>query len=374
MFRMDVIDMYQVGISISQKSSSSLYYKNTEEQKRYVLTYALGKLFSLMSFHQKTYTVITPTKFIKTAGKINSTFKYTREQQDAHEFINFIINRIAEEGDDELDKMKKSGGTSLCGTWSSKLGSGVAHRAFQGIMTTELRCLECGNSSLHTETFFDISVDIPDGPTHSYTLVELLDRMHEKELLRGQDKPYCDKCMCAQEAERAVRYLKLPSTLIVHLKRFKFSERTGDFSKLHHEIVYPLSLNMSVNSREMCDFPQDRKEYQLQAVVAHIGPSPHEGHYVAVIRRFNKWFLYNDDRVSLKSERVHTNLFGSGGVFKNSACAYILIYSEAPSAQQNGQMSRADILLASSSYCDDSSLSSPSPPSSSQSPLPSKQD
>ena len=326
---MDVIDLYQVGLLAAQKTSKSLYYRKTEDQKRFAATYALGKLFSRMSFRPKTIDVMSPTDFIKAIGRLNSTFSNTSEQQDAHEFINFIINRIAEEGDDELEQSKKAGKASFAGAWSSKLGDSVAHKAFQGVMATELRCLGCDNTSLHTETFFDISVDIPDNAAQTYTLVELLDKMQEKELLRGEDKLACDKCMCAQEAEKSVRCLRLPRTLIVHLKRFKFSERRGIFLKLQHEVVYPLTLNMSVNSKELGDFPQDKRTYQLQAVIVHIGSTPYGGHYISVVRRFNKWFVYNDERISLVTEDVHKKLYGSKGISgMSSACAYVLIYSE----------------------------------------------
>ena len=348
MFRMDVIEKYQIGILGSQKTASSLYYKKTEDQKRYVMTYALGKLFSYMNFHKETISVTAPTAFIKTVGEMNSIFKDTSEQQDAHELINFIINRISEEGDDELESRKKTGSTSLSGAWSTKLGKSVVDKAFQGITATQICCMECRNSSLHTETFFDIPVDIPGSSSDTYTLVELLERMHEKELLRGQDKLYCEKCMCTQEAEKSMHYLKLPRTLIVQLKRFKFSEKTGNFLKLHHEIVYPLSLNMSVNSKGLGDFPQDKKSYQLQAVVVHIGSTPYGGHYVAVVRRFNKWFIHNDDRISLVDENVHSRLYGSkGGLGTSSACAYILIYSETPSVNSSENALSSDILLSS---------------------------
>lgn len=344
---MDVIDKYQAGILLSQRSPSSFYIKNTDDQKRYIVTYALGKLFASMSFRKETVDILTPSNFLKIIGKVNSTFKDPHEQQDAHELINFIINRIAEEGDDEFERRKQLGLNSYGGTWSSKLGNSVAHKTFQGIMTTKLHCIECENSTFHPETFFDISIDIPSNMSKSYTLTELIEKMHEKELLRSQDKLYCEKCMCLQENERSIHYLKLPKTLIIHLKRFKFSEKDGFFVKLQHEIIYPLNLNMSVNSKELGGFPQDKKSYQLHAVIAHLGTTPYGGHYISVVRRFNKWFLYNDDRITLESENVHKKMFGSKGVAgKSSLCAYVLIYSEMPSGQQSDQMSPTDILLS----------------------------
>lgn len=37
--------------------------------------------------------------------------------------------------------------------------------------------------------------------------------------------------------------------------------------------------------------------YELYAVIVHLGKSVHSGHYVVYIRKEGKWILFNDSRV-----------------------------------------------------------------------------
>ena len=45
-----------------------------------------------------------------------------------------------------------------------------------------------------------------------------------------------------QEAEKKIRLKRLPRVLTLHLKRFKYFESLGSFSKLSHRVVFPLEL------------------------------------------------------------------------------------------------------------------------------------
>uniref|UniRef100_A0A914XX36 Ubiquitin carboxyl-terminal hydrolase n=1 Tax=Panagrolaimus superbus TaxID=310955 RepID=A0A914XX36_9BILA len=40
-------------------------------------------------------------------------------------------------------------------------------------------------------------------------------------------------------------------------------------------------------------------KYRLRAIVSHMGTSPHSGHYVAHIKRDEKWYLFNDEKVAI---------------------------------------------------------------------------
>ena len=45
------------------------------------------------------------------------------------------------------------------------------------------------------------------------------------ETLCGEEKFFCDNCSSKQEAQKRIRIKKLPTTLILHLKRFKYIEQ-----------------------------------------------------------------------------------------------------------------------------------------------------
>jgi ubiquitin carboxyl-terminal hydrolase 5/13 len=40
-------------------------------------------------------------------------------------------------------------------------------------------------------------------------------------------------------------------------------------------------------------------KYRLRAIVSHMGTSPHSGHYVAHVKRDDKWYLFNDEKVAI---------------------------------------------------------------------------
>lgn len=71
------------------------------------------------------------------------------------------------------------------------------------------------------EPFFDLSIDINENSSLYYCLQE---QFNSKEILKGNDKFECDHCKSKQEAEKGVVIKKLPKTLIIHLKRFKYEE------------------------------------------------------------------------------------------------------------------------------------------------------
>lgn len=43
-------------------------------------------------------------------------------------------------------------------------------------------------------------------------------------------------------------------------------------------------------------------EYQLLAFVSHMGTSTQSGHYVAHVRKDNRWVIFNDCKVALSGD------------------------------------------------------------------------
>uniref|UniRef100_A0A7E4UQB2 Ubiquitin carboxyl-terminal hydrolase 14 n=1 Tax=Panagrellus redivivus TaxID=6233 RepID=A0A7E4UQB2_PANRE len=47
------------------------------------------------------------------------------------------------------------------------------------------------------------------------------------------------------------------------------------------------------------NFSNGRAVYRLIGVISHMGSSPHCGHYVAHVKRGDKWYLFNDEKVAV---------------------------------------------------------------------------
>ena len=151
--------------------------------------------------------------------------------QDAHEFLNFLLNELV----DILEKESSAAKDSPQSSSSEKapigpvepLANGVkkeppvtlVHKNFQvteliekclvylffqiqvtiiftciqtlqGILTNETRCLRCETVTARDETFLDLSVDIEQ---NSF-ITSCLKNLCSTETLNAEDKFFCDKC------------------------------------------------------------------------------------------------------------------------------------------------------------------------------------
>lgn len=132
------------------------------------------------------------------------------------------------------------------------------------------------------------------------TMIELQDCLSEytkQEYLDGQNKWYCEKCKKHQPALKKIDIWKLPSILIVCIKRFKFLSR-GRYAKMDDYIDFPMN-NLDLSSH--VSSPQREKPmYDLFAVANHQG-SINQGHYFAYCwnHASKNWYYYNDQEIKL---------------------------------------------------------------------------
>ncbi|XP_069487763.1 ubiquitin carboxyl-terminal hydrolase 46 isoform X2 [Ambystoma mexicanum] len=122
-----------------------LAYKAQQKKKENLLT-CLADLFHSIATQKKKVGVIPPKKFISRLRKENDLFD-NYMQQDAHEFLNYLLNTVADILQEEKKQEKQNGKlkngnaneTEECNmsepTW--------VHEIFQGTLTNETRCLNC---------------------------------------------------------------------------------------------------------------------------------------------------------------------------------------------------------------------------------------
>lgn len=78
-----------------------------------------------------------------------------------------------------------------------------------------------------------LSVPIPSTSNHAPTLEQCVQEFTKEEILDGEDKWKCPRCRSEQRAKKKIDIWKLPSVLIVHLKRFEFTKtRAGKIKDL----------------------------------------------------------------------------------------------------------------------------------------------
>jgi len=317
---------------------------------------ALSELFHQISTQKKRTGSLAPKAFIATLRNANELFAGYMHQ-DAHEFLNFLLNDIAESAQRHLDSMNrmkqglpprralkqlKTFSNSNIAAMDARSGvdadaaeTEAQHKKktfvqelFEGLLTNEVRCLCCESVTTRDEAFLDLSVDVEQNSS----LSACLRSFSSMELLRAAEKFRCETCGTLQEAQRRMRVKTLPRVLAVHLKRFKFVESLGKFKKLSYRVVFPLELRLTAISTS--DAEHEDRLYELFAVVVHVGSGPNHGHYVSLIKSSNQWLLFDDDCVEPKDESELQDVFGlTHEVASSTETGYILFYSSASASQ-----------------------------------------
>jgi ubiquitin carboxyl-terminal hydrolase 9/13 len=326
---------------------------------------SLRDIFESIIDSQSRIGVVSPHRFLEILRRDNEMFR-SAMHQDAHEFLNYVLNQVVDEVDlfvkknPELvkqlaiEKSRKNTNGMVGGSVTDDLDAPVkstirpidqkwVHDIFEGRLTSETRCLTCETTSQRDEPFLDLSVDL--SPHTSVTAC--LRKFSEEEMLCERNKFHCDTCGGLQEAEKRMKIKRLPRVLALHLKRFKYTEAVATngiiggltdgfyaaqrLHKLFHRVVYPFHLRLFDTTDDAVD--PDRL-YELYAVVVHIGGGPYHGHYVSIVKTHDRgWLLFDDELVEPVDESYVLSFFGGEPVPgvndpRQLACAYVLFYQE----------------------------------------------
>lgn len=271
----------------------------------------LKDVFEAMVENRSRTGIVSPAKLIEVLKRQNEMFRSSMHQ-DAHEFFNFLLNEVVDNIEQHELKLQSQNSSNVPNTrW--------VHELFEGLLTSETKCLTCENVSRRDEAFLDLSIDLEQ---HS-SVTSCLRQFSASEMLCESNKFHCDCCGGLQEAEKRMKIKRLPRILGLHLKRFKFTEDMQRNVKLFHKVVFPYHLRLFNTTDDVQD--PDRL-YELYSVVVHIGGGPYHGHYVSIVKTEHAgWVLYDDEMVERVDDDYVTNFFGDK---PGLACAYILYYQE----------------------------------------------
>ncbi|PQE31340.1 ubiquitin carboxyl-terminal hydrolase protein [Rutstroemia sp. NJR-2017a WRK4] len=299
---------------------------------------ALKDVFMAMIANPSRTGVVSPQRFLDVFRRDNEMFR-TAMHQDAHEFYGLMLNAIISNVETHGQRMKEleppKNNNSLTDSMTAAVqsaadslglskgaespGTGWVHDIFEGKMVSETKCLTCETASQRDETFLDLSIDLERGSS----VTSCLRKFSAEEMLCERNKFHCDNCGGLQEAEKRMKIKKLPKVLVLHLKRFKYSDDMSRLQKLFYTVVYPYHLRM-FNTTDDAEDPD--RLYELYAVVVHIGANAFHGHYVSVIKTQDRgWLLFDDEMVEPVDKHYVRNFFGDK---PGQACAYVLFYRE----------------------------------------------
>ncbi|KAH9452887.1 hypothetical protein MJO29_008106 [Puccinia striiformis f. sp. tritici] len=299
---------------------------------------SLRDLFRHISAQPTTVGAVAPQAFITTVKRYNELFRSTMHQ-DAHEFLNYLVNSVAEDVlKEQENKRQRDQQSSLLEPTPPSLqdpdpsttnpitpntlltqptsSSTWVHKLFEGILTNETKCLTCETVTQRDESFLDLSINIHQNTS----LTACLRQFSASEMLCQKNKFSCDQCCGLQEAEKRMKIKKLPNILALHLKRFKYQENLQRYTKLSYRVVFPFELKL-FNTTD--DIQNPDRLYELWAIVVHIGAGPHHGHYVTILKSNGHWLLFDDNVVTRIEERDIEKYYGdTPGV----GSGYVLFY------------------------------------------------
>lgn len=347
-----------------------LEYKAKNKRSKETLLTCLADLFYSIATQKKKVGTMAPKKFIARLRKEKVEFD-NYMQQDAHEFLNFLINHIneiivAEQNQQQQQQTGNSGKTSKdsCNSSNASNGGGGTNDSayigssctgslssngslshlkplnhssssnkhtwvndiFQGILTSETRCLNCETVTSKDEDFFDLSIDVEQNTS----ITSCLKNFSNTETLCSDNKFKCDSCSTYQEAHKRMRVKSLPTILALHLKRFKYMEQYNRHIKVSHRVVFPLELRLFNTSDDAVN--PDRM-YDLVAVVVHCGSGPNRGHYISIVKSCGFWLVFDDDLVDKIEPSAIEDFFGlTADIQKSSETGYILFYQSLDSS------------------------------------------
>jgi ubiquitin C-terminal hydrolase len=155
---------------------------------------------------------------------------------------------------------------------------------YYGETKTCIVCLKCKGTKNVLEEFNSINLSIT-----SDNLTDIFMKYLEKETHTDPESLYyCEHCKSNQTFEKKISLNKLPSTLILILKRYTF---TG--SKILSEVSFgdTLTIRESITG--------DIKRYNLSSVINHSG-NLYNGHYTNFKIINGKCLFIDDQRVGIK--------------------------------------------------------------------------
>ncbi|KAJ4298984.1 ubiquitin-specific protease doa4 [Kalmusia sp. IMI 367209] len=291
----------------------------------------------LSNLYKGDTSAIRPSTFRKVCGRFHQSWQLD-EQQDAKEFLEFVLDMMHEDLNTVYDKPPLRDLTEememareqLPRQYAAKIewnrylhrNSSLIERLFAGQHASQLTCKKCGITSTTYEAFWSISVEIRQDKAcdirdclRSYCSVETLD---------SADTWKCPRCKKHREATKKITITRAPETLVVHFKRFSAS-RTESARKIRTPVYFPLqgldigpfmeppitpkgeTIALSTNREAGNQLAQLKTDlamnppymYNAYAIIFHHGATLGSGHYTALVKDRSKgvWRSFNDDRI-----------------------------------------------------------------------------
>lgn len=238
-------------------------------------------------------------------------------QEDAEEFLGFVLNQINDEmleiikliakpsaeqngeqnteGDDGDDwQMIYNNRNKGSVTRQTDFGRTPLSDIFRGELRSRLQ-REGEHSTDDIQPFFTLQLNIEKAAS----VKEALEILVGRDQLEGVT---CSKTNQEVNAWQQMTLEKLPVVLILHLKWFDY--KPDGCTKILKTVEFPVELKIDTKILASKKYSQKQRLYRLFAVVYHDGKEASKGHYITDVFHigYNNWLRFDDSSVKPVSE------------------------------------------------------------------------
>lgn len=283
----------------------------------------------IMELYKNRSMTMDPSKLISccklTADKSGFDHLFTGEQNDPHEFLAFLLDKLHEYQSTTVNITIPENIDNY--TIVNQLYFKTYKKRFENdhsyfvnnlyfYVLNLVLCSQCGYKSYEISTSDILCVSIPiNNSEESITINDCIDNLFSME-----DIDYkCEKCGNKEGNKLDKKILTRPPVLIIKLKRY--TNIGQSLVKINRLVEYNLHLDVS----NVCCNNKECK-YELNGVINHIG-TLNSGHYYSYVKNMfpgktneiiigDNWFICNDEKITEIDEDD----------VLNSKNAYILFY------------------------------------------------
>ena len=292
-------------------------YTLVENENDLLIDYPiLSRIIEIMSNYKSKNTSLA-SNYLK---EIVYKFDSSGSQNDAHEFLVFLLDRLNIEllnienkykiindtndlnniSKDNIDEKKisnddegeweevKKGGKTMKQTNSIKnFKTSILGEVFQGILKQDI--IQKGNSTSNCqiEPFFSLHLD-----NEEPTIEKMFEKFFKKKTIEDSGDKYIQSFL-----------EKCPNIFIVNAKGFFYDKKNQTIIKIKKELIFGAKL--IINKDYVSPYLRNKNiEYELIGIVVHKGNLATEGHYICYCKdnKDKTWFYLDDNKVIKVSE------------------------------------------------------------------------